>query len=70
MKTTMTAIALVLGLACEAWAQNAPKPIPWSGYNQGVRWEASLEDARKKAEKTGRPILLYQLVGDLSAEGC
>ena len=70
MRTTIASIGMFLGLAAAAWAQSAPKPAPWAGYNQGVHWEASLDEAKKKAERTGRPILLYQLVGDLKAEGC
>lgn len=53
-----------------AGQQPAPKPIPWAGYNRGVKWEASLDEALKRAAKEGKPVLLYQLVGDLSREGC
>jgi hypothetical protein len=73
MKTPVLAIGILAGMAAAAAAQNAakpPKPIPWGGYNQGVRWEASLEQALKKAEETGKPVMLHQLVGDMKAEGC
>jgi hypothetical protein len=73
MKTPMLAIGILAGMAAAAAAQNAPKPpkaIPWSGYNQGVRWELSLDQALKKAEQTGKPVMLHQLVGDMKAEGC
>ena len=43
---------------------------PWEGFNEGVKWETSLEAARNRAAEEGKPILLYQLVGDLNQEGC
>jgi len=73
MKTQVLAIGMLAGMAAAATAQNAPKPpktIPWSGYNRGVHWENSLEDALKKAQETGKPVLVHQLVGDMKAEGC
>jgi hypothetical protein len=35
-----------------------------------VQWENSIEDAVARARRTGKPILLFQLVGDLRKEGC
>ena len=71
MKTPILAIGILAGMAAAATAQNAPaQPRAWSGYNRGVRWEASLEEALKKAEQTGKPVMLHQLVGDMKAEGC
>ena len=71
MKTPVLAIGILAGMAAAAAAQNAPpKPIPWSGYNRGVHWETSLDEALKKAEQTGKPVMLHQLVGDMKAEGC
>ena len=62
--------ALFFGAAA-AWAQQAPaKPTPWKPFNKGVKWEKSLDDAKARAAKEGKPILLYQLVGDLDKEGC
>jgi hypothetical protein len=43
---------------------------PWAGLKGGVTWEKSLDEARKRAAREGKPILLYQLVGDLDKEGC
>jgi hypothetical protein len=70
MKTPVLAIGILAGMAAVAAAQNAPKAGPWSGYNRGVHWEASVEEALKKAGETGKPVLLHQLVGDMKAEGC
>ena len=73
MRIHVLAIGILAGMAATAAAQNAPPPpktVPWSGYNRGVRWEASLEEALKKAGETGKPVLLHQLVGDMKAEGC
>ncbi len=64
-------MALVLAASARAEAQ-APKkgPKPWAGYDQGVRWEKSLDAAKARAAREGKPILFYQLVGDLDREGC
>lgn len=73
MKISLLAIVWAAGMTAAAAAQQTakpPKPIPWAGYNQGVRWEASVDEAFKKAERTGKPVLLHQLVGDMKAEGC
>ncbi len=73
MKTSVLALGLLAGMAAAAMAQNAPKapkPVPWAGYNKGIHWEASCEEALKKAAETGKPVLLHQLVGDMKAEGC
>jgi hypothetical protein len=54
-----------------AWAQQSTvHPTDWRGYNRGVRWEKSLAAAQERAAREGKPILLYQLVGDLNREGC
>ena len=42
----------------------------WPGYNRGVRWHRSLEEARKIALGRGRPVFYFQVVGDLDKEGC
>jgi len=35
-----------------------------------VTWEKSIEEAKRRAARESKPILLYQLVGDLDKEGC
>jgi ABC-type sugar transport system substrate-binding protein len=72
MKRSIATGLFVLGLAAAVGAQQAkaPKPVPWQGYNQGVKWEASLDEALKRAARENKPVLLYQLVGDLDKEGC
>jgi hypothetical protein len=62
--------AFLFGVATARAQQQAPKPAAWKPYNKGVKWEASLDDAKARAAKEGKPILLYQLVGDLDKEGC
>ena len=42
----------------------------WKGYDKGIRWEKSLDAAKLRAAKEGKPILFHQLVGDLDKEGC
>lgn len=69
MSTILTAAWLALATAFPQQAKE-PAPAAWKTYNAGVRWEASLEDAQKRAAETRRPILLHQLVGDLNKEGC
>jgi hypothetical protein len=75
MKTPAAAcisMALALAAAARAEAQSAQKkgPKSWTGYNQGVRWEGSLDEAKARAAREGKPVLFYQLVGDLDKEGC
>jgi hypothetical protein len=55
----------VLLTASTAWAGEE-----WKGYNRGIRWEKSLDAAKLRAAKEGKPILFHQLVGDLDKEGC
>ena len=77
------AVGVILSAAAPAaWAQESPCEIqshcckggkdakPWAGMKGGVTWETSLDEARKRAAREGKPILLYQLVGDLDKEGC
>jgi hypothetical protein len=70
MRTSLLAMGILAGMAAVAAAQSASKPEPWSGYNRGVHWENSLDEALKKAAETGKPVMLHQLVGDMKAEGC
>jgi hypothetical protein len=42
----------------------------WKGYNQGIRWEKSLDAAQLRAAREGKPILFHQLVGDMDKDGC
>ena len=43
----------------------------WAGENdRGIRWEKSLDAAKLRAAREGKPILFHQLVGDLDKEGC
>ena len=67
-KSIMVLLCALLPSA--AWAQQTVKPTDWKGYTKGVKWEKSLDAAKARAAKEGKPILLYQLVGDLNKEGC
>jgi len=58
-------LAVVLAAAGLAGAQE-----PWKDYNRGIRWEKSLDEAKVRAAREGKPILFHQLVGDLDKEGC
>ena len=40
------------------------------GLGKGVTWENSLEEAKRRAAREGKAVLLFQLVGDLDKEGC
>jgi hypothetical protein len=42
----------------------------WEDYDRGIRWEKSLDAAKLRAAREGKPILFHQLVGDLDKEGC
>jgi len=45
-------------------------PKPWAGYNKGVQWVQTMDDAVKKARDETRILMVFQLVGDLDKEGC
>jgi len=74
----MKTLAVLGAVGLLAWAGGAPawaqpstvRSTDWRGYNKGVRWEKSLAAAQERAAREGKPILLYQLVGDLNREGC
>ena len=55
----------VLFTATAAWAGEE-----WKDYGKGIQWEKSLDAAKLRAIKEGKPILFHQLVGDLDKEGC
>lgn len=62
--------AFTVAMAGAAWAQQRVNDRPWRAPKGGVTWEKSFEEAQEKAKKENKPILLYQLVGDLTKEGC
>ena len=62
--------AFTVAMAGAAWAQQKVSEKPWKAPKGSVTWEKSFEEAQEKARKENKPILLYQLVGDLTKEGC
>jgi hypothetical protein len=81
----MNAIMLLATLAAasnlRAQESPGPEPVtpccdhgraakPWIGAQGGVKWEKSLDHAKRRAAEEGKPVLLFQLVGDLDREGC
>jgi hypothetical protein len=62
---SMIAIGVLLAAAATARSDDA-----WKNYDKGIRWEKSLDDAKARAAREGKPILFHQLVGDLDKEGC
>ena len=48
---------------------NGRNAKPWRG-SEKIAWEKSLDRAKARAAVEGKPILLFQLVGDLDREGC
>ena len=76
-------LCVLLFLSSPLLAQDCPPPErntnccnggkdakAWHALNKGIKWESSFDEAKKRASKEGKPILLYQLVGDLDKEGC
>jgi hypothetical protein len=61
----MVAMGVLVVASANAWAGDA-----WKDYDQGIRWEKSLDAAKLRAAREGKPILFHQLVGDLDKEGC
>lgn len=43
---------------------------PWALYNKGVQWTVPLDLAARKARETGKLLMVFHLVGDMSREGC
>ena len=43
---------------------------PWPLYNKGVQWTQPFDAAVKKARETGKLLMVFHLVGDMSREGC
>jgi hypothetical protein len=43
---------------------------PWPLYNKGVQWTQPFDAAVKKARETGKLLMIFHLVGDMSREGC
>ena len=62
---SFVAIGILLAATATAGAGEA-----WKGYDKGIRWERSLDAAKERAAREGKPILFHQLVGDLDKEGC
>ena len=76
MRTAMNvslSVAVSLFLASELSAQDCCRegvPAKWRGYQGGVRWYDSLEEAKAQARKKKRLLLVHQLVGDMDKQGC
>jgi hypothetical protein len=68
--TGILGAAFLFTAAGAASAQQKVTERPWKQPKNGVLWEKSFEDAQEKAKRENKPILLYQLVGDLTKEGC
>jgi len=43
---------------------------PWDGYRRGILWHTDMGETKELAGKSKRLILYYQIVGELSKEGC
>ena len=58
-------LALLLGSAVAFASPQDRKYSPWKLYNKGVRWQKTLEDAKKLAKKEGKLVLYYLNTGDI-----
>ncbi len=68
--TGILGAAFLFTAAGAAWAQQKVTDRPWKAPKNGVLWEKTFEAALEKAKKENKPVLLSQLVGDLTKEGC
>ncbi len=79
----MRRAALLLPLLLVAAQQDPVKPLkkendcckggkaqPWEGYNKGVHWTQSKDEAFRKAKKERKLVMVFHLVGDLDKGGC
>ena len=71
-----SALVLVAAGSDEKWTNrrccDKGSPRPWKNYNKiGVTWTQPMEAAAKQAaRKTGKLLMVFQLVGDMDKEGC
>lgn len=72
----MRTLLIVAAMAATAHAQarsdstRSEDAPPWPLYDQGVKWERDLEAACRRAARENKPVMLFQLVGDLDREFC
>lgn len=43
---------------------------PWPGYNRGISWHTDPAEAKALARHSKKQLLFFQVVGDLTKEGC
>ncbi len=71
MKIATVAVTVAVNVAIAlAFASTVHADEKWVDYNKGIKWETSLDAAKVKAAREGKPILFHQLVGDLDKVGC
>lgn len=76
MKTLLLVPALAAGLAfTPTLVESSPDEPRWTSGRQAVqpgqvRWHADFDAARAAARESGKPVLLFQLLGRLDEEHC
>jgi len=66
----MKKLIVLAGLSPLLLALGSPDPEPERVQPGDVAWHADLEAAQAAAAESGRPILLFQLLGKLDEEFC
>lgn len=54
----------------DLWHRAAGSRVPWTGYAGGVPWFRDFAEAKFAAKRLQRPLLFYQIVGDMDRDGC
>lgn len=62
--------AIVLASVCVASAVPAYQPDEGEVTLAGASWGSDFETAKAKAQTTGKPILLFDMVGRLDEKWC
>ena len=72
MKTSLPFVLLLLLLApaCANAQEGIAVTSSTTNTTTKVHWHKSLADAVAAAEKTGKPVLHFQLLGELDQEFC
>ena len=71
MKHLMIALVVALAAGCSQPAPTPAKaPAPPPAPTTKVRWHSSFDRALLASAESGRPVMLFQLLGNLDDEFC
>lgn len=68
--TLFALLSFLIGPVCAQDASRSPASAPDPATKSSVRWVQDLAQAKREANTADRPLLLFQLLGDLDQEFC